>query len=81
MEEMIVQRLLDNARLVDQLLLSRPADPEWLQRVSAANGLARVDLLDRAGRPYVPPPPPRMMPGMMMADRRPRRPRRRSGAR
>ena len=58
MEEMITRRLLDNARMVDQVLLSRPADPEWLKRVSAANGLARVELLDRAGRPYKPPPPP-----------------------
>jgi two-component system, NtrC family, sensor histidine kinase HydH len=65
MEEMITQRLLDNARMVDQVLLSRPADPEWLKRVSAANGLARVDLLDRAGGPYEPPPPPRMMGAMM----------------
>jgi len=68
MEEMITQRLLDNARMVDQVLLSRPADPEWLKRVSAANGLARVELLDRAGRPYEPPPPtppPSMMTGMM----------------
>jgi len=72
MEEMITQRLLDNARMVDQVLLSRPADPQWLKRVSAANGLARVDLLDRAGRPYEPPPPPAsppppfpMMGGMM----------------
>jgi signal transduction histidine kinase len=72
MEEMITQRLLDNARMVDQVLLSRPADPEWLKRISVANGLARVDLLDRAGRPYEPPasptpPPPSfpMMGGMM----------------
>jgi two-component system sensor histidine kinase HydH len=67
MEEMIAQRLLDNARLVDQLLLSRPPDPEWLQRISAANGLARIELLDPRGRPYEPPPRPPMMPGMMMA--------------
>jgi signal transduction histidine kinase len=66
-EEMIAQRLLDNARLVDQLLLlSRPPDPSWLKRLSATNGLARIDLLDRAGRPYDPPPRPPMMPGMMM---------------
>jgi signal transduction histidine kinase len=67
MEEMIAQRLLDNARLVDQLLLSRPPDPKWLERISAANGLARIDLLDSRGRPYQPPPRPPMMPGMMMA--------------
>jgi len=66
MEEMIAQRLLDNARLVDQLLLSRPPDRQWLQRISTANGLARIELLDRGGRPYEPPPSP-MMPGMMMA--------------
>jgi signal transduction histidine kinase len=69
LEEMITQRLLDNARMVDQVLLSRPADPEWLKRVGAANGLARVELLDRAGRPYEPPPPPSppfSMPGGMM---------------
>src|SRR6266545_266621 len=64
MEEMITQRLLDNARMVDQVLLSPPADPDWLKRVSAANGLARVELLDRAGRAYEPPQPPTM--GAMM---------------
>jgi two-component system sensor histidine kinase HydH len=67
MEEMIAQRLLDNARLVDQILLSRPPDSGWLRRISAANGLARIDLLDRGGHPYAPPPRPPMMPGMMMA--------------
>jgi signal transduction histidine kinase len=66
MEEMVAQRLLDNARLVDRLLLSHAPDPDWLRRISAANGLARIDLLDRAGRPYEPPPRPPMMPGMMM---------------
>ena len=65
-EEMIAQRLLDNARLVDQLLLSRSPDPSWLKRLSAANGLARIELVDRTGRPYDPPPRPPTMPGMMM---------------
>ena len=67
MEEMIAQRLLDNARLVDQLLLSRPFDAGWLGEIRAMNRLAR----DRAARPRRPsvhaaaaPPPPRMM-GMM----------------
>jgi signal transduction histidine kinase len=66
MEEMVTQRLLDNARLVDQLLLSRPFDAAWLRGIGAANRLARIELLDRDGRPYVPPaaPPPMMM-GMM----------------
>ncbi len=69
MEEMIAQRLLDNARLIDQLLLSRPFDPAILTRISAMNRLQRVDLLDREGRPYTPPPPsspPRMMGRGMM---------------
>lgn len=64
MEEMIAQRLLDNARLVDQLVASRPPDPEWLREVSAMNRLRRVELLDAEGRPYTP-PPPRMMPAPM----------------
>jgi signal transduction histidine kinase len=63
MEEMIAQRLLDNARLVDQLVASRPPDPEWLREVSTMNRLRRVELLDAEGRPYTPiAPPPRMMP-------------------
>lgn len=62
MEEMIAQRLLDNARLVDQLLLARPFDPALLERIAAMNHLRRVELLDREGRPYTPPP---MMHGMM----------------
>src|SRR3972149_12072488 len=65
LEEMIGQRLLDNARLIDQLLLSRPIDPGWLKQVAAMNRLQRVDLLDLEGRPYVPSPPPRGMMGMM----------------
>jgi signal transduction histidine kinase len=67
MEEMVGQRLLDNARLLDQLLRFRPPDPDWLRSVSAANRLLRVDLLDREGRPYTwPAPPGPMMGGMAM---------------
>lgn len=65
MEEMIAQRLLDNARLIDQLLISSPFDPAMLKRISAINRLQRVDLLDREGRPYIPPRRPREMMGMM----------------
>jgi signal transduction histidine kinase len=73
LEEMIARRLLDNARLVDQLLLARPLDREALARLAEANHLRRVDLLDRAGQPYVAPPPaapgplagPMAPPGMM----------------
>jgi signal transduction histidine kinase len=67
-EEMIGQRLLDNARLLDELLRLRPPDPDWLRSMAATNRLLRVDLLDREGRPYAWPDPPapraRMM-GMM----------------
>jgi signal transduction histidine kinase len=68
MEEMIGQRLLDNARLLDQLLLFRPPDPDWLGSIRAANRLLRIDLLDREGRPYAWParPAPMGMMGMMM---------------
>jgi signal transduction histidine kinase len=67
MEEMIAQRLFDNARLVDQLLLSRPVDAQGLAQIAAMNRLSRIELLDRDGRPYTPPPVPRPsgMMGMM----------------
>jgi signal transduction histidine kinase len=61
-EEMIAQRLLDNARLVDELV-RRPLDPDELRRIAERNRLRRVDLLDPDGRPWTPPAPPR---GMMM---------------
>jgi two-component system sensor histidine kinase HydH len=70
MEEMIAQRLLDNARLIDQLLSFPPFDPAELPRIAATNRLGRVDLLDRDGAPYTfpspPPRGPRGMRGMMM---------------
>lgn len=67
-EEMIAQRLLDNARLIDELGLARSLDPETLAGIRAANRLRRVDLVDRDGRPWTRPPrPPRgMMMGPMM---------------
>jgi signal transduction histidine kinase len=54
---MIAQRLLDNARLIDELLRVRVPDPAWLRTIAAANRLRQVDLLDRDGGPYVPPRP------------------------
>ncbi len=67
MEEMIAQRLLDNARLIDELLRARPLDAEALAGIRTANRLRRVDLLDRDGRPRTPPAPPPPPPrGMMM---------------
>ncbi|MBI2528376.1 MAG: hypothetical protein HYV93_20640 [Candidatus Rokubacteria bacterium] len=77
MEEMIAQRLLDNARLIDHLLLSPRFDPADLRRIAAMNRLRRVDLLDRSGAPYplaglrppmgAPPGMGGMMHGMMMS--------------
>ncbi|MEK7880198.1 MAG: histidine kinase dimerization/phospho-acceptor domain-containing protein, partial [candidate division NC10 bacterium] len=64
-EEMIAQRLVDNARLIDLLLLSRSLDRAAVERITAMNRLRRVDLLDRDGHPYTPPPSPRGMMGMM----------------
>lgn len=55
MEEMIAQRLLDNARLVDRLLEARPLGPPMLADIARANGLRRIDILDREGRPLSPP--------------------------
>ena len=54
MEEMIARRLLDNARLIDELLLTNPEIPALLSRVGEMNRLRRVELLDRQGRPYTP---------------------------
>lgn len=63
MERMIAERLLDNARLIDEIL-RYPVPPGALERLTAENRLRRIDLLDRDGRPWTPPPPPHM--GMMM---------------
>ncbi|HET7005910.1 MAG TPA: ATP-binding protein [Candidatus Binatia bacterium] len=52
LEDLIRQRLLDNARLIDQLLLFRYADPSLLNEISAMNRLQKIDLLDEQGRPW-----------------------------
>lgn len=67
MEETIAQRLLDNARLIDALL-AHPMGPAELARITEQNGLSRVDLLDRDGRPWA--PPMRGMMRMMMPTAR-----------
>lgn len=75
MEQMIAERLLDNARLVDRWLLERGPDPALLAELTAMNRLRRIELLDRDGRPWTPPPRPPgpgmmgMMMGMMMHHR------------
>ncbi len=59
LEEQISQRLLDNARLVDRLLIFGAVDQEVLKEISAMNHLAKVELLDSEGRRWEPPPVPR----------------------
>ncbi len=54
MEEMIGQRLLDNAHLVDELLRG-PFDPAELPRIARRNRLSRIELLDLDGQPWTPP--------------------------
>lgn len=70
LEEMVSQRLLDNARLIDQLLLLRPVDRAFLQEISAMNRLQKVELLDRDGRPWIFPVLPTMQQRLreMMAE-------------
>jgi signal transduction histidine kinase len=52
LEDLIGQRLLDNARLIDQLLLSRRVDQALLKEISAMNRLQKIDLLDPEGQPW-----------------------------
>ncbi len=52
LENLIRQRLVDNARLIDQLLVSRHVDQEMLKEISAMNRLQKIDLLDAQGRPW-----------------------------
>ena len=52
LEDLIRQRLVDNARLIDQLLMSRHVDQALLKEISAMNRLQKIDLLDEQGRPW-----------------------------
>jgi signal transduction histidine kinase len=54
LEELIGQRLLDNARMLDQLLMVRRVDEPLLKEISAMNRLQKIELLDQAGRPWEP---------------------------
>src|SRR3990167_3649999 len=51
MEQMIAERLLDNARLVDEIMRF-PVLPGELERIARRNRLRRIDLLDADGRPW-----------------------------
>src|SRR3972149_5139822 len=57
LEDLIGQRLLDNARLIDQLLRFPPVDQKLLREIAAANRLQKIELLDLKGRPMEPPAP------------------------
>jgi signal transduction histidine kinase len=52
LEDLIRQRLVDNARLIDELLLSRHVDEALLKEISAMNRLQKIDLLDERGQPW-----------------------------
>ncbi len=51
LEEVVAQRLLDNARFVDFLVARSPRASELIQRLVTENKLAKVELLDREGQP------------------------------
>jgi len=58
LEEQIGQRLLDNARLIDELLQYPPTDQKLLQQIAAANRLKKIELLDLEGQPLAALPAP-----------------------
>ncbi len=51
LEEIVGQRLLDNARFVDFIVARTPRAQELIRRVVKENRLAKVELLDREGQP------------------------------
>ena len=55
-EELIGQRLLDNAYLLDQLLAARGYDASQVARIVARNHLRKIDFVDRSGRKLERPP-------------------------
>jgi signal transduction histidine kinase len=52
LEDVIEQRLLDNARLIDQLLLAQDVNRALLKKIGAMNRLQKIDLLDEQGQPW-----------------------------
>jgi signal transduction histidine kinase len=63
LEDLVSQRLLDNARFVDFLVARTPRAQELITRLASENRLARVELLDRAGQPIQLPQPEGLMGG------------------
>lgn len=72
LEEQISHRLLDNARLIDRLLRSRPVDRNLLEQIATANRLQKIELLDLKGQAFQPalPIPPKNKKEEMMARMR-----------
>jgi hypothetical protein len=59
LEEQISHWLLDNARLIDELLFYPAADQDLLKKISVINHLQKVELLDAQGQPWELPSAPR----------------------
>jgi len=73
LEDLISQRLLDNARLIDLLFRSQPVDEKLLQQIAAMNRLQKIEVLDLTGKPLelaLPAPAQRRMEEMMARMRR-----------
>ena len=60
LEDLIAQRLLDNARLIDELLRFPPVDHTLLQEIAKRNRLQKIELLDLKGKPVELPSQPPM---------------------
>jgi signal transduction histidine kinase len=67
LEDLISQRLIDNARLIDRLLQFPPVDQQFIREVAAANGLKKIELLDLKGQPLGPVLPAQQRKQEMMA--------------
>ena len=73
LEDLISQRLLDNARLIDLLFRSQPVNPKLLEQIAAMNRLQKIEILDLKGKPLepsLPPPAQQRMAEMMGRMRR-----------
>ena len=70
LEDLIGQRLIDNARLIDQLLRFPPVDEQFIQKVAAANGLSKIELLNLKGQALGPLLPAQQRKEEMMAHMR-----------
>ncbi|HZD40765.1 MAG TPA: ATP-binding protein [Terriglobales bacterium] len=69
LEDLIGQRLLDNARLIDELLQFPRTNETMLKQIAATNRLSKIELLDSKGQPLESLPPPRPPHMQEMMDR------------